>query len=329
MKYFCLKIKNFSSIISAIVFFIFFSFVAKSQTNNDSLVSTINKLIKSNDSLLKKTNTLITRTDSITKNNYVLLKNYDSLVKKNIPEPAIPQKKWNFDLQLDQRTSYYNSTTSEFSSSAVSIIGLSLGWTHKGRFRIGAGGYFSNVGGKKTILYKYNPIIQQQAPNAQIYTLSQGKVYLVNYNMQLYYITPSFEYAYYKSKWLDLSIPLEIGVGYSKLLLTDNTSGENIPLITKSGQLGKSDSYLIPSQIGAAMMINLSKDVGLSAAFGYRYVLYESAANLGDDFNAFYWQAGLQLFPGNIKSDLKRDFDKWKAKKKLRKEEKLAKKIKS
>ena len=219
------------------------------------------------------------------------------------------EKKWEFDFQLDQRTSFLNGK--QYSGNPVSINGLTIGWTFKNRFRIGFGGYLIKAQANKAFFIKYNPKIESFAPSATILGKGNSKSYLVQSKTQMYYFTPSFEYIFYSSKWLDLSIPIEIGVGYSNLSLTEYFSNRELPILNKNGQVIKGESIFFPALIGLSVMINLSPDVGLSASFGYRKILSE--IGLSQNFDGLYYQIGLQLFPTNIKNNLKKDFKKWKA----------------
>jgi hypothetical protein len=232
--------------------------------------------------------------------------NDSSLITKKV------EKKWQFDFQLDQRTSFLNAK--QYSGNPITINGVTMGGTYKDKFRFGLGGYLVKAQGNKAYFIKYNTAIENLAPNAKILGTGNNKSYLVQNKTQLYYVTPSFEYIFYHSKWLDLSIPLEIGIGYSKLTLTDYFTNLDLPILNKKEQPINSANIFFPSLIGLSMMINLSPDVGLNASAGYRKIITE--IGLSQDFDGFYYQIGLQLFPANIVKNLKKDFKAQKEKKK-------------
>jgi hypothetical protein len=228
------------------------------------------------------------------------------------------EKKWIFDFQIDQRTSFLNAK--QYSSNPISIKGFTMGWTYKDRLRIGWGGYFVNAQASKAYFIKYSPVIEQNSPNAKILNgPNNTKSYLVQNSTQMYYITPSFEFVYFKSKWLDMSIPFEIGAGYCKIVLNDYFTNNTIPSLNKRGKVINPEGYFFPALIGAAFMVNLSRDVGFSTSVGYRKILKE--IGVSQDYDGLYYQFGLQLFPANIKKDLKNDLKKLKAKRKKRREE--------
>jgi hypothetical protein len=221
-------------------------------------------------------------------------------------------KNWIFDFQLDQRTSFIEAE--QYSGAPIRVNGFTLGWTHKRRYRIGVGAYFIRNLGSKAYFLKYSPLLEKATPNAKIIGTGNNKFYLVQNKVQLFYITPSFEYIFYRSKWIDLSIPLELGIGYSKFILTEYFSGETLPIINKKGNTVKAQNVFFPALAGFAIKLNLSPDVALNASIGYRKILTEIGLN--QDFDGLYYQIGLQLIPTNIKNNIKRDFKAWKAKRK-------------
>ena len=133
----------------------------------------------------------------------------------------------------------------------------------------------------------------------------------------MYYLTANFEWIFLRSKWLDLSVPIEVGVGYSSLILTEYFSGSNIPIISPTtGRKLKGQNVFIPSTIGLSAMLNLTPDVGFQLGGGYRYVLIETSAS--QDYNGYFYMVGVQLKPQNIIKNLKNDYKEWRVKKKKR-----------
>lgn len=234
--------------------------------------------------------------------------------------PVKKVKKWHFDFILDQRTSFLE--TKHYVDKSTNIIGVSLGWSKK-RIRLGFGVYFLNAQSGAYYI-KAIPDYITLAPKANIVNVNGTDAFLVKSSIQMYYITPSFEFAFYKSKWIDLSIPLEVGVGYSKLNVNEYFTNVNFPIHNKKGEVISSENVFFPALIGLALMVNLSSDVGLSASAGYRKIIKE--IGFSPDYDGFYYQIGLQLFPGNIKRDIKRDFNAWKEKRRLRKQNQIGSK---
>ncbi len=224
----------------------------------------------------------------------------------------LEQKKWIFDFQLDQRTSFLEAK--QYSGSPIRVNGFTFGWTKNRRVRIGVGAYFiRNLIGKAFFL-NHNPQLEKFAPNANILTIRNEKFYLAQNKIQLFYITPSFEYIFFRSKWIDLSLPLEIGIGYSQIELFEYFTKSNLPIIGKGGKRLKAKNIFFPALGGLAIKLNLSPDVALNASVGYRKILTEIGLN--QDFDGLYYQIGLQLIPTNIKNNIKSDFKAWKAKRK-------------
>jgi hypothetical protein len=233
----------------------------------------------------------------------------DSLVIKK------PEKKWKFDSQLDQRNSFYQVNNS---STSLPIIGYNIGWVRKEKFRFGIGGYYAKTHDSKAYFVKYSSIIQNNAPTAVILYGQSGNYYLIQQNIKMYYFTPSVEWIFFTSKWLDLSIPVEVGIGYSKLTLTDYFSGAEIPIFSyKSGNILQGDAIFFPAMSGLSAMLKLSPDVGFQTGVGYRTILQE--VGISQNFDSWYYMVGLQLLPGNIKNNLIKDIKKLKEKRLKRK----------
>jgi hypothetical protein len=219
------------------------------------------------------------------------------------------EKKWAFDFQLDQRTSFLEAK--QYSGSPIRVFGFTFGWTYKHRWRLGLGAYFIRNLGSKAYFLKHSPKIESAAPNAKILGSGANRFYLVQNNLQMFYFTPSLEYIFYKSKWLDLSLPLEIGIGYSKFKLNEYFTNEELPVINKNGKTVNAQNIFFPALIGFAAKLNLSPDVALNASIGYRKILSEIGLN--QDFDGAYYQLGLQLVPTNIKNNIRKDWQAWKA----------------
>jgi len=226
---------------------------------------------------------------------------------------SLPKEKtkntWKYDSQIDQRNSFITGPNN--SNANLPIIGYTVGWIRNNRFRIGVGGYYAKSQGSKAYFIKYSPIVQNHSPNAVILYGKNGMSYLIQKNIQMFYITPSFEWIFFRSKWLELSIPVEVGVGYSKIILTDYFSGADIPIFSyKTGKILKGEDIFFPAMVGFSAMFNLTPDVGFQAGIGYRTILQE--VGISENFDSWYYQVGLQLFPENIIANLKKDYRSWK-----------------
>ncbi len=222
---------------------------------------------------------------------------------------ADDEKNWSWDIQIDQRNTIYLNKNLLGTDVSAGVSGLAAGFTYQDRFRFGLGGYFSNAQSASASFITnqlYFDKIKLLAPGAVTITKKGKKGYLVNTTLNMYYVTPSFEYTFFESKWLDLSIPVEAGVGFSKLVRTDFFSDAPIPIISKTGKVLKGGDILLPAMIGFTAMINLSPDVGFAGTIGYRKILKE--VGISQNFDGLYYSVGLALVPENIIAAIKKDF---------------------
>ncbi|MFN8356470.1 MAG: hypothetical protein U0Y10_18590 [Spirosomataceae bacterium] len=197
-----------------------------------------------------------------------------------------------FDFTIDRRKSIVNQE-----SVAIDINGLNVGWTrYKGRIRLGIGGYF---------IFDKNPKATQ--------IRYQNKNTLVQRKTNIYYLTPNISYKFYRSKWLDLAIPFELGLGYSDLTQTDYLTGAVIPVLKKDGTSSPTTEWFVPAQLGLWATVNLSPDVALVSSIGYRKILTSSGLNI--DYDGLYYSFGLKLIPNRILKDFKNDLTRWKQRK--------------
>ena len=120
------------------------------------------------------------------------------------------------------------------------------------------------------------------------------------------YVTAMVEYEFFQSKWLDLSIPLEVGVGTSSLALTEFFSKTKLPITTRKNKLVPSETTFTPALLGLKAYFNLSPDVMFVGSFGYRLILKE--VGVSQNFDGIYYQLGLQLIPQRIIAAMKSDF---------------------
>jgi hypothetical protein len=177
-------------------------------------------------------------------------------------------------LILDNRNSFVQ-------ASAVRIIGLNIGLTPRGkRYRLGLGGY--------TLRRSY----------AQLYTYSgkgrrQKLKDTLTPELSLTYFTPNFAYTFFHSRWLELSIPVDIGLGRSHYTITDEKG--KVTTDTKG--------LFFPAEIGVGALLKPTRWVGLSGAVGYRVSLKE--IDYQEDFNGWYYSYRLNLFVGAIWHDFR------------------------
>jgi len=183
-----------------------------------------------------------------------------------------PAPRLGFSLVLDNRNSFVQ-------ASAVRIIGLNVGVVPRGKpYRLGLGAY--------TLRRSY----------AELYTYSgTGKNRrlkdTLTPSLQLTYFTPNFSYTFFHRRFIELSIPVDVGLGRSHYTVTD----EHNNVTTDSKGL------FIPAEIGVGVLLKPTRWVGISGAAGYRVSLKE--IDYKEDFNGWYYSYRLNLFVGNIWHD--------------------------
>ncbi|TVT39463.1 hypothetical protein FNT36_17600 [Hymenobacter setariae] len=188
--------------------------------------------------------------------------------------PALPRQAPRLSLVIDNRNSFVQ-------ASAVRIIGLNIGVVPRGkRYRLGLGAY--------TLRRSY----------ADLYTyLGRGKNRKLKDTLtpalNLTYFTPNFSYTFLSRRFIELSVPVDVGLGRSHYTITD----ENGKVTTDNRGL------FVPAEVGLGVLLKPTRWVGISAAAGYRVSLKE--IDYKEDFNGWYYSYRLNLFVGNIWHDWK------------------------
>jgi len=187
-----------------------------------------------------------------------------------VPPPHVPRV--GFSLVLDNRNSFVQ-------ASAVRIIGLNVGVVPRGKpYRLGLGAY--------TLRRSY----------AELYTYAgKGRNRRLKDTLtpalSLTYFTPNFSYTFFNRRFIELSIPVDVGLGRSHYTITD----ENGRVTTDNRGL------FVPAEIGVGVLLKPTRWVGISGAAGYRVSLKE--IDYKEDFNGWYYSYRLNLFVGNIWHD--------------------------
>ena len=173
---------------------------------------------------------------------------------------------------LDNRNSFVQ-------ESAVRIIGLNVGVVPRGKsYRLGLGAY--TLRRSYAELYTYTGTGKRQKLKD---TLTPA--------LSLTYFTPNFTYTFFHSRFVELSVPVDIGLGRSHYTITD----ENGKLTTDEKGL------FIPAEVGLGVLLKPTRWVGISGAAGYRTSLKE--IDYKEDFDGWYYSYRLNLFVGNIWHD--------------------------
>ncbi|MBC7426957.1 MAG: hypothetical protein H7321_10530 [Bacteroidia bacterium] len=221
-----------------------------------------------------------------------------------------------FFLQIDRRRTAFNDQKVPQFNIPILMNGLATGII-RDRFKMGVGFYFVRVNALKAEFItdvNYINNVKADYPDAHLITNPNNEpAYLVLPRLRLFYFTPSFEYTFYKSKYINLNIPIEVGMGFSKTTATDYLTDVSVPVYGSNGNVLRNRAYFFPALTGMSAILKISPDVGLKIAGGYRKILKQ--VGLSPNFDGFYYQVTLQLTPGNLKRKLAKDYLKYKKKK--------------
>ena len=190
------------------------------------------------------------------------------------PAAVPPRQRASFILSLDNRESFVQ-------SSAVPIIGLNVGVVLPGRrWRLGLGGY--------TLSRDYAELYSYQYKNGKR-TKKIADVFTPQ--LTLTYFTPNVSYVFLQRRWLEISLPVEAGLGASHYTLTN----QNGTLVTDSRGL------FVPVEAGLSVLVKPFRWVGVSGSVGYRKSVLE--VDYQDDFDGMYFSYRLNVFVGTIWRD--------------------------
>jgi len=190
------------------------------------------------------------------------------------PPVAEPRRRVGFVLSLDNRESFVQ-------SSAVHVIGFNAGVVLPGRrWRLGLGGYTLSRNYADLYIYQYK---NGKRTKKLLDTLTP--------QLALTYFTPNISYVVFQRPWLEVSVPLELGLGRSHYSETDEHG------TTPTDHRG----LFVPVELGLAVLVKPTRWVGVSGSVGYRKSVLEIAYK--DDFDGMYFSYRLNVFVGAIWRD--------------------------
>ena len=191
------------------------------------------------------------------------------------PPVEAPRRRVGFVLSLDNRESFVQ-------SSAVHIIGLNAGLVLPGRrWRLGLGAY--------TLSRDYADLYIYQYKNGK----RTKKLLDTTPQLDLTYFTPNISYVFFQRPWLEVSVPLEVGLGGSHYVETD----------ARGTTFNDHRGLFVPVELGVAVLLKPTRWVGVSGSVGYRKSVLE--VDYQDDFDGMYFSYRLNVFVGNIWRDLR------------------------
>lgn len=192
------------------------------------------------------------------------------------PAVAAPRRRVGFVLSLDNRQSFLQ-------ASAVRIIGLNAGvMLPGGRWRLGLGGYILKRDYADLYVYQYR---NNRRTHKILDTLTP--------QLNLTYLTPNVSYAVFRRPWLEVSVPVEVGLGRSRYTETD-LAGK----ITTDHR-----GLFVPVEAGLAVLVKPLRWAGASGSVGYRKSVLE--IDYKEDFDGLYFSYRLNVFVGAIWRDVR------------------------
>lgn len=190
------------------------------------------------------------------------------------PVPGPARRRVGFVLSLDNRNSFVQ-------ASAVYIIGLNAGVVLPNRrWRVGLGGY----------------TLRRDYADQYVYQYKNGKrtrkiAETLTPQLSLTYLTPNVSYVFFQRRWLEVSVPLEAGIGRSHYSETDQNGNTHVD----------NKGLFVPLEAGLAVLVKPLRWVGVSGSVGYRLSVLET--DYKDDFDGMYFSYRLNVFVGALWRD--------------------------
>lgn len=193
------------------------------------------------------------------------------------PAPVVPvRRRVGFVLSLDNRQSFVQ-------ASAVRIIGLNAGIVLPNRrWRLGLGGY--------TLSRSYSDLYVYQIRNGK---RTKRIVDTLTPQLDLTYFTPNVSYVFFQRPWLEISLPVEFGLGRSHY--TETNQNNQVKTDTRG--------LFFPVEAGVNVLVKPFRWVGVSGSVGYRKSVFE--VDYKQDFDGLYFSYRLNVFVGTIWRDMR------------------------
>ena len=156
--------------------------------------------------------------------------------------------------KLDSRNSFID-------NNLVNIFGVKAGISYGKRLGFGIG---------YNQLYKPPKNLNEDAE----YLNALGKPYIISKGLKLYYISATVDYVFYQTKYWELSIPLQIGIGETYYQYELN----NVKI-----KVDKNINFIYEPTV--SVNYKIIKWIGVGFDFGYRFMIANSR-KLNQQFNA-------------------------------------------
>lgn len=193
-----------------------------------------------------------------------------------------PAKKFAILLAFDSRNTFLELNKNQ--DNAVNLYGVQMGARYK-RWKYWIG--YANITASSKAPQRLR---SQPAPNPN----NPDATFAINRELSLYFFTLTPEYIFFYRPYLELSVPLEFGIGSS-----------DYKQINEKGNVVKNQQGLfVPIESGLNILIKPTRWVGIIARGGYRKTINVSGFNA--DYDGWYYNYGVAIFLGNIYRDLKK-----------------------
>lgn len=185
-----------------------------------------------------------------------------------------PAKKTAFLLALDSRNTFLALNKNQ--NNAVNLYGIRLGMRYKKwKYWLGLATISANSQATQRV---------KNLPTSII----------VNRELSLRFVTLTPEYIFFYRPYLELSVPLEFGIGSS-----------NFKQINERGIIIREQKGLfVPVESGLNVLVKPTRWVGAILRGGYRKTI--NVSGFEADYDGWYYSYGAAFFLGNIYKDLRK-----------------------
>lgn len=178
-------------------------------------------------------------------------------------------------IAIDQRNSWIRNTKG-LQRIPVTINGLQLGVILKEKHTVGLGFYSMNGTSQKPV------------------KISDGNNKITYQELLLKYTMLNYQYVIVDTRFFELGVPLEVGIGHYVYNLRDSS---------QTALLWREEGPVKLTGGGVTMVVKPLKWIGLRGMAGYRIVAFNKRTNL--NFNGFYYSYGIWIDLRQIYRDIK------------------------
>lgn len=178
-------------------------------------------------------------------------------------------------LAIDQRNSWIRNTKGQ-QRIPVTINGFQLGVIIKEKHTVGLGLYSMNATSQKPV------------------KISDANNKITFQELLLKYTTLHYQYVIVDTRFFELDVPLEVGLGHYVYNLKDET---------QTALLWREEGPVKLTGGGVTMVLKPFKWIGLQGMAGYRIVAFNKRTNL--NFNGLYYSYGVWIDIRQIYRDIK------------------------